>query len=128
MGKPYSQDLRDRVVEAVERNGMSCRGAGRRFGVGDSTAIRWVERYRQTGSSAPGKMGGHRHPVLAAHRDFLLAVRTEQPDITLDAMCRRILAERNVKTDTGTMSRFLRREGITLKKRRSMPPNRSART
>ena len=128
MGKPFSQDLRDRVVEAVEEQQMSCRSAARRFGVGESTAIRWVERYRQTGSSAPGKMGGHRRPVLAEHRDFLLAARTDQPDVTLEALCRRLLADRGVKTDTGTMSRFLRREGITLKKRRSTLPNRTART
>lgn len=128
MGKPYSQDLRDRVVEAVEKNGMSCRGAARRFGVGESSAIRWVERYRQTGSAAAGKMGGHRRPVLAEHRDFLAAARAEQPDVTLEALCQRLFAERGVKTDTGTMSRFFRREGITLKKRRSTPPSRTART
>ena len=128
MGKPYSQDLRDRVVAAVETGGMSCRGAARRFGVGESSAIRWVERYRQTGSAAAGKMGGHRRPVLLEHRDFLATARAEQPDITLEALCRRHLAEQGVKSDTGTMSRFLRREGITLKKRRSMPASRTART
>lgn len=115
MGKPYSHDLRDRVVAAVEKEGMSCRGAARRFGVGVSSAIRWVKRYRQTGSAAPGKMGGHRRSVLMEHRDFLAAVRSEQPDITLEALCRRLSEERGVKADTSMLSRFFRREGITLK-------------
>jgi len=38
MPKPYSQDLRERVIEAVERGGMSCRAAARRYGVSESAA------------------------------------------------------------------------------------------
>ena len=49
MGKAYSQDLRDRVIDAVELEGMSCRGAAERFGIGESSAIRWVGRYRKAG-------------------------------------------------------------------------------
>jgi transposase len=53
MAKAYSQDLRDRVIDAVAGEGMKCREAGRRFGVGASTAIKWVERYRETGRRRP---------------------------------------------------------------------------
>jgi transposase len=56
--------------------------------------------------------------VLKPHRAFLEAVRTEQPDITLDALSRRLATERSVKADTSMLSRFFRREGITFKKRR----------
>ena len=56
--KPYSNDLRERVVAAVESGGLSCRQAAARFGLGVSTAINWVRRKRETGSVAPGKMGG----------------------------------------------------------------------
>ena len=59
MGKPYSMDLRTRVVASVEQEGLSRRQAAVRFGVGISTVIRWVSRLRETSSLAPGKMGGH---------------------------------------------------------------------
>ncbi len=127
MGRAYSQDLRDRVIEAVESDGMSRRAAARRFGVSDSSAIKWLQRYRRTGQRSPVGTGGHRRSVLAPHRDFLAAVRTEQPDITLAALCRRLAAERGVKADTGMMSRLFRREGITVKKRRSPPASAIAR-
>ena len=52
---------------------------------------------------------------LMPHRDFLEVARTEKPDITLQALCDRLLAERDVKADTSMMSRFLRRIGLTLK-------------
>jgi transposase len=60
MGKPYSEDFRKRVVAAVETGGLSCNQAAKQFGVAISTAINWVRRLRETGTVAPGKMGGHR--------------------------------------------------------------------
>lgn len=128
MGRAYSQDLRDRVIDAVTLGGMSCRAAARRFGVSDSSAIKWLQRYRKTGQRRPLGTGGHRPSVLAPHRDFLAALRVEQPDITLAALCLRLAAERGVKADTGMMSRFFRRQGITVKKRPSRPASATART
>ena len=60
MGKPYSMYLRERVVGAVKSGGMSCNRAAKQFGVAVSTAINWVKRLGETGSVAPGKMGGHK--------------------------------------------------------------------
>ena len=65
MGKPYSMDLRERVVEAVEGEGMSRRQAAARFGVSYSTAIDWVKRLRETGSVAQPR-GGHKPKKLSA--------------------------------------------------------------
>jgi transposase len=48
------------VVAAVETGGLSCNQAAKQFGVAISTAINWVRRLRETGTVAPGKMGGHR--------------------------------------------------------------------
>jgi transposase len=128
MGRSYSQDLRDRVIDAVEVEDMSCRAAAERFGIGESSAIRWVRRYREAGERVPVGTGGHRPSALKPHRAFLEAVRAEEPDITLAALCRRLSEELGVKADTSMMSRFFRREGITLKKRRSTPASRTART
>jgi transposase len=51
------------------------------------------------------------------HRDFLEAARAEKSDITLQALCDRLLSERGVKSDTSMMSRFFRKIGVTFKKR-----------
>lgn len=56
MARPYSIDLRERVVVAVEKGGLSRRRAAAQFGVGISTVIVWVRRFRKTGSLAPGQI------------------------------------------------------------------------
>ncbi len=128
MAGAYSQDLRDRVIDAVVEGGMSRRGAGERFGVSESVAIKWVERFERTGLRTPGKMGGHRRLKLEPHREFLEACHAEKPDATLQGLCDRLLWERGVKADTSLMSRFLRRIGLTPKKRRWLRASRTART
>jgi transposase len=73
MGKPYSMDLRERVIAAVKTGGMSCNRAAKQFGIGVSTAINWVKRVRETGSVKPGKMGGHKRKAISGeHRLWLL--------------------------------------------------------
>jgi transposase len=128
MPKPYSQDLRDRVIDAVVVEGMSRRAAATRFGVSESIAIKWVQRFERSGSRTASRMGGYLRPKLEAHREFLAAARAEKSDITLQALCDRLLAERGVRVDTSMMSRFFRREGVTLKKRPSSRASRTART
>jgi transposase len=118
MARPYSQDLRDRVIEAVEWEGMSRRAAAERFGISESAAIKWLQRVRDQGLHTALAMGGKRPSVLAPHRAFVEAALAAKPDSTLQALCNRLCAEREVKVDTSMMSRFLRREGITAKKRR----------
>src|SRR3974377_969005 len=58
MGGAYSQDLRDRVIDAVVGGRMSRRGAAARFGVSLSSAIKWVQRFERTGSPRPRRPGG----------------------------------------------------------------------
>jgi transposase len=70
MARPLSNDLRERVVAAVVAGG-SCRSVAARFGVAVSSVVKWSQRYRATGSAAPGKMGGHRKRVLEPHRAFI---------------------------------------------------------
>ena len=62
---------------------------------------------------------------LMPHLEFLETARAEKSDITLQALCDRLLAERGVKADTSMMSRFFRRIGVTFKKR---PLSRRSRT
>ena len=65
MARPYSLDLLERVVSAVE-SGEMCRAVAARFGVAVFSVVKWSQRYRATGSVAPGEMGGHRCRVLGA--------------------------------------------------------------
>lgn len=70
MGAPYSMDLRERVVGAIA-GGMSCRAAAAHFSIGESTAIRWARRVRETGSAATIQAGGRRPFVLASEANWL---------------------------------------------------------
>ena len=117
MGKPYSVDLRERVVAAVETGGMSCRQAAAQFGVGISTAVNWVRRLRETGSVAPGQMGGHKpKSISGAHRAWLLE-RTKEKDFTLRGLVAE-LAERGLKVDYRTVWSFVHAEKLSFKKNR----------
>src|SRR3546814_7069637 len=111
MPNSYSQDLRDRVIDAVEREGMSRRAAARRFGISESSAIKWVQRHQRTGERGPVGKGGHRRSVLKPEQGWLEATIEAMPDLTLEALSRR-LAERGVRADTSMLSRFFRRTGI----------------
>ena len=83
MGKPYSLDLRERVVRAVTTGGMSRNRAAKQFGVAVSTAINWVKRLGETGSVAPGKMGGHKAKAIAGRHRLWLFDRIKDGDFTL---------------------------------------------
>lgn len=116
MARPLSMDLRERVVDAVEHGGLSCRQAAARFGVGVSTAIAWVARFRETGSVAPGRMGGHRPKKLVGPwRDWLL-VRCRERDFTLRGLVAE-LAGRGMQVDYRTVWEFVHAEGLSHKKR-----------
>lgn len=127
MSKPLSMDLRERVVAAVEEGGLSRRQAAARFGVGESSAIRWVRRYRETGSVAPGQMGGHKPKAIrGADRDWLLK-RIKEGDFTLRGLVAE-LAERGLKVDYHTMWDFVHAEKLSFKKRRWSPASATAPT
>jgi transposase-like protein len=86
--------LRNRVIDAVDEGGMSCRAAARRYEVSYSTAIKWLERYRGDGLRGPVGHGGHRPSALMPHREFLEAARAEKSDVTLQELCDRIRSEK----------------------------------
>jgi transposase len=117
MGRAYSIDLRERVVAAVETGGLSCHRAAEQFGVGVSTAIRWVERLRNTGSVAPSKIGGYKPRAIAGeHRTWLLA-RIKEKDFTLLGLVGE-LAERGLKVDYRSVWTFVHDEKLSFKKKR----------
>ena len=114
MTRPYSNDLRERVVSAVAA-GETCRSVADRFGVSVSAVVKWSQRYRATGSVAPGKMGGHRRRVLEPHRGFIVEQLRRTPHLTLHGL-KDLLAARGVKVSHQAVWKFLRREGLRFKK------------
>ena len=114
MTRPLSNDLRERVVQAIAA-GETCRVAAARFGVAVSSAVKWSQRYRATGSVAPAKMGGYRKFVLEPHRAFIVERINQTPQLTLHQL-KDELASRGVKVSHDTVWRFLRREGLRFKK------------
>jgi putative transposase len=120
-------DLRDRVVKAVESGRMSCRGAASHFGVAASSAIKWMQRYRQTGSAAPGQIGGYRpRAISGAHRDWLIA-RCRSDAFTLRGLVAELSAERGLKVDYRSVWSFVHEEGLSFKKNRARPRTGSTR-
>jgi transposase len=117
MGKPYSIDLRERVVAAVLTGGLSCNRAAKQFGVGISTAINWVKRLRETGSIAPGKMGGHKPKAISGEHRLWLLQRTKDGDFTLRGLVAE-LAERGLKVDYRSVWEFVHAEKLSFKKKR----------
>lgn len=127
MAKSLSIDLRRRVVDAVEA-GSSCRAAAERFGIGVSSAIRWVQRARIRGTLEPDKRGGnHRSHRIDAHRDVILRLVEEEPDLTLMEIADRLDAVVGYRPLPSIVCRFFQRHRITRKKRRRMLPSKSAR-
>jgi transposase len=126
MGRPYSLDLRERVVAAVEKGGISRHRAAAQFGLGTTTVINWVRRSRETGSVAPGKMGGHKPKAIAGeHRAWLLE-RTKQKDFTLRGLVAE-LAERGLKVDYRSVWNFVHAEKLSFKKKPRRQRTRSSR-
>jgi transposase len=124
MPKVLSQDLRERVVAAVE-NGMSCRGAAERFGVSAASAIRWRQLALRHGTPAAKPQGGDRRSVkIEDHAAVIGEALERQPDMTLEEL-RVMLGEHGANFALSTLWRFFARHGITRKKR---PPTRRSRT
>ena len=117
MTRAYSQDLRDRVIAAVEDEGLSRREAARRYRISDAAAVRWLQAMRQ-GRRGALAQGGDRRSRLLAHRTWLLALIEAEPDLTLRVVAERLLAEHGVRADAGMLSRFFTGNGISFKKKR----------
>jgi transposase len=114
MGKPYSLDLRERVIGFVEGGG-SRRRAADHFDVSASCAVKLMERWNRTGSATPGKRGGSAGK-LKPHEDFPLAHVKEKPDITMPELAEVLKAETGTQADPASLSRFLIRHGLRFKK------------
>jgi len=114
MARPLADDLRERVVQAVERGRTQAEVAAF-FGLGLRTVERYISRWHENGQIARGKFGGHKKHLLAAHVERVRQLVTAAPDLTLAALCQRLAAQ-GIKVSTSALDRFLRATGLTYKK------------
>lgn len=127
MGKPYSMDLRERVVSAIE-GGMSTHQAAARFSIGIATAGTWARLKRATGAVIPAKQGKPKGSVLDAHAAFISGLIDETPDITLKEIAAQLASERAVTVWPTAVWKFLNRRNMTHKKRLLMQANKTVPT
>jgi transposase len=126
MTRPYSVDLRERMVRAVEA-GASRRATAAKFEVSPSCVIKLVQRWRRRGTLAPDPVGGGRRAKLADHAERVHALLAATPDLTIAELKTRLAAE-GIEVSPSAISRFLKACGLTRKKRRRTPPSRTAPT
>lgn len=124
MARPYSRDLRQRVVGAVE-GGLSRRRAASVFGVGIATVIEWVRVWHESGRLTARPMGGDHNSRLKEERAWLLERIAAAPDLTLQEI-RAELAARGKHVGYGTVWRFFAAEDISFKKNRARQRARTA--
>ncbi len=116
MARAYSQDLRERVVEAG-MGGLSARQAAARFGVGVSTTIAWIRRAR-AGEWTARRQGQPKGSKLDPHADYLLDLIAGTPHVSLRELQARLAEEKGVSAGVGTLWRFFAARAITFKKNR----------
>src|SRR5215470_19822353 len=127
MGKPYSEDLRRSVVQAIE-SGHTYEEVAELCGVSVSSVSRFLTRWRNTGSVEPEKFGGYKGYALERYRSRITRWAGAQPDVTLSELQTRLAKEKVVVSQTAIF-RFLRHLGFTFKKKplrsRTRPSGRS---
>ncbi len=120
MQKPLSMDLRERLISAVE-GGISRRSAAKFFSVASSTAIKWVDQQRRTGSICPRARGGdHRSHRLEAHADEILSLAVNT-DLTLAELAEYLDKIHDLRVAPSTIWHLLDRHDMTYKKPHTPP-------
>jgi transposase len=114
MARPYSQDLRVRVIEAVE-GGASRREVAELYRISPSVVVIWMQRWTATGSTEAKPSGGSTSP-LDEHSEFLLGLTVEQPDMTLDEIVA-AMARAGIAGSRTAVWRFYERHDISFKKK-----------
>ena len=126
MGKPYSQDLRERVIATVDCGTRVCATA-RLFLVSVSYVSRVLSRRRASGETTAHVGRAGRKPKLAPHDEAIRARVAAHPDATLGELQAWLATEREMKVSIGCLWNRLKFLDLPLKKSRNEPPSRIGR-
>ena len=116
--KAYSEDLRRKVVEAVQHRGMGKSEAARSFGVSLSSVKRYAAKAREGTSLSPRKHPGPRPKIDERARKLLEADVEKRPALTLRERCLFVERFAGIRVSESTLSRLLRRMGFSPKEGR----------
>ncbi len=115
--KPYSNDLRRKIVAAYENNDYSQSQVAQLFGVSPATVRNLVRRKRETGTTDALPHAGGRSPTIGEKDHELLRQMVKaNSDATLVELCYRVEREHKKGISTSSMCRLLRRLGLGRKK------------
>jgi putative transposase len=117
MTKPYSEDLRSRIVQAVAEHGISQPIVAERFAVSLSSVKRYVRPYRATGARTAAASPGRPRAISAGAHAAVVAQLTASPDVTLADHCATWREATGMAVSTSTWCRVERRVGWSRKKR-----------
>ena len=117
MPKPYSLDLRERVVRAIE-DGITREAAAERFEIGISTVGRYIRRKAEKGTLEPEQFGGYKPYALADHENLIRGWVAGSSDLTLKQLKER-LEEHGIEASQTAIFNFLEHLDLSFKKNRS---------
>jgi transposase len=117
--KPYSQDLRERIIDAIETKEETQNEVAQRFSVSLSFVEKLLHRWRKSGSYAAHPHAGGQRRQLTDHSETLRREVEQQPDATLSELRDRVVAANGPRVSPATICRELQRLQLPLKKSRS---------
>ena len=117
MTQAYSQDLRARALSRADR-GETIRSIAAALQISPSCVSKWKKLRRETGGLKPGKMNGHKKPVLSGAHAAWLRERISSGPFTLRKLTAE-LAERGIRTHQKAVWIFVHAEGLSFKKNRA---------
>jgi transposase len=117
--KPYSLDLREKIVSAIEKGDSSVRKVAQRFDVSKNFVQRLVTQKRIQGHILPRKQGGSMVSPIMKQKAQLMTIFEKQNDATLAEYCELLFDETGLWVSQSTMCRTFKRLGLPLKKKRS---------
>lgn len=120
--KPYSQDLRERAMAALEA-GQTQAEVAAQFRIHKSTLEKWWYRWRDTGSCAVLALAHGPQRTLQAAESFLRAEVKKRPDAMLSELCERVEAATGLVASPSMMCRELQILNLPRKKSRSTTAN-----
>jgi transposase len=122
--KPYSVDLREKIVSAIAKGNSSVRKVAQRFSVSKNSVQRLVTQKRIEGHVVPRQQGGSMVSPVMAYKAQLLRIFEQQTDATLAEYCELLFAETGLWVSQSTMCRTFQRLNLPRKKKRSAPVKR----
>jgi transposase len=127
MPAPYSNDLRIKVIEAVNKKELTQKSIAEIFGVSTYFITTLLERYKKTGDIKPKPMGIHIKPkITPLGEEHILECLANEPDLTLNELCDKYEAHFNIKVGKSSMDRALKRMEVTFKKKSPYDPEKES--